>query len=131
RRVRFDAASRSWRELFVGLTPDGRFETVEVPPEDRALRRRLERIGTGFPHGYTTEVCPAVGSHVRMAASLLEKGWIFLIDYGYPAAEYYAPHRVTGTLRCYRNHRAHEDPFDAPGETDITAHVDFSLAAEA
>ena len=36
-----------------------------------------------------------------------------------------------GTLMCHARHRAHEDPFERPGEQDITAHVDFSALARA
>lgn len=127
RRVRFRGGV--WRELHVGWS-DG-FEWVEKEPEDGALRRRLAWLGGDFPEGYTTEVAPAVASQVRMAADRLRRGYVYFADYGYAAADYYAPHRGCGTLRCYRAHRAHEDPFEAVGETDLTAHVDFSLAATA
>ena len=128
RRVRRE--SGQWRELRVGLDDDGNFRWESHTPEDRALRRRLEKIGDHFPEGYTTEIAPAAGTMVRQAAQSLARGWWFFFDYGYALADYYAPHRTTGTLRCYRAHQAHEDPFDQIGETDITAHVDFSLAAE-
>jgi SAM-dependent MidA family methyltransferase len=36
-----------------------------------------------------------------------------------------------GTLMCHARHRAHGDPFERPGEQDITAHVDFSALAQA
>jgi SAM-dependent MidA family methyltransferase len=129
RRVRF--ADGQWHELHVALDPSGGFGWQEKPPEDSALKRRLTWLGTDFPEGYTTEIAPAVASHLRIAATQLHQGYLYFADYGYPARDYYAPHRVTGTLRCYRNHRAHEDPFDAVGETDLTSHVDFSLAATA
>jgi SAM-dependent MidA family methyltransferase len=32
---------------------------------------------------------------------------------------------------CHARHRAHSDPFERPGEQDITAHVDFSALAQA
>jgi SAM-dependent MidA family methyltransferase len=32
---------------------------------------------------------------------------------------------------CHHRHRAHDDPFVWPGLQDITAHVDFSAAAQA
>ena len=40
-----------------------------------------------------------------------------------------AEHRAGGTLACYRGHRRDSNPLEAPGEKDITAHVDFSLLA--
>lgn len=128
RRVRFTA--QGWRELCVGLSGDD-FTWVETEILDGATRRRVAALGTEFPDGYETEVAPAVASEMRLAAAGLEKGALFLVDYGYPAADYYHPSRVTGTYRCYRNHRAHENPFDAVGETDLTAHVDFTFAARA
>jgi SAM-dependent MidA family methyltransferase len=36
-----------------------------------------------------------------------------------------------GTLMCHARHRAHGDPFERPGEQDITAHVDFSALTRA
>ena len=128
-RVRFWAGH--WQELRVGLDAANDFCAVEKEPEDTNLLSRLAWLGNGFPEGYTTEIAPVVASHMHLAAARLEQGYLFFADYGYPARDYYAPHRATGTLRCYRNHRAHEDPFDAIGETDLTAHVDFSLAATA
>jgi SAM-dependent MidA family methyltransferase len=32
---------------------------------------------------------------------------------------------------CHARHRAHGDPFERPGEQDLTAHVDFSALASA
>lgn len=131
RRVRWTGGA--WRELSVGLVED-RLAWVETELLDRTTRRRLEAVAamhSEFPDGYETEVAPAVGSEVRLAAAALSEGVLFFVDYGHTAADYYHPARRTGTLRCYRAHKAHEDPFDAPGETDITAHVDFSFAAAA
>lgn len=129
RRVRF--SNGRWQELHVGLNASGLFCWQEREPEDRALVNRLTWLGNGFPEGYTTEIAPAVASHLRLAAHRLGQGYLYFADYGYPAPDYYSVSRHTGTLRCYRNHEAHDDPFEAIGETDLTAHVDFSLAATA
>ena len=128
RRVRFTAGG--WRELCVGLEGDD-FAWVETEVLDGATQRRLTLLGTDFPEGYETEIAPAVASEMRLASAAIARGALFLFDYGYSAAEYYGPSRRTGTLRCYRQHLAHEDPFDAVGETDITAHVDFTFATRA
>jgi SAM-dependent MidA family methyltransferase len=128
RRVR--RTGDGWCELSAGLDGDA-FTWVETELRDYAVRRRLaalEAAGFEFPAGYETEVAPAMISAVRTAAAFIARGVIAFADYGYREAEYYHPARRTGTLRCYREHRAHEDPFDAPGETDITAHVDFTWA---
>ena len=62
---------------------------------------------------------------------MLEAGAILIVDYGFPAREYYHPQRSMGTLMCHYRHRAHQDPFYLPGLQDITAHVDFSALAHA
>ncbi len=121
----------AWVERSVSLTPDGSFCWSDSPLLDRSTKSRLASLGDDFPDGYETEVAPAVASEVRLAAATIAHGALFFIDYGFTASDYYLPERSTGTLRCYRHHKAHENPFDAIGDTDITAHVDFSLAASA
>ena len=54
-----------------------------------------------------------------------------MIDYGFPRREFYHPQRRDGTLMCHFRHHAHGDPLWLPGANDITAHVDFSAAADA
>jgi SAM-dependent MidA family methyltransferase len=61
----------------------------------------------------------------------LVRGAMLIIDYGFPASEYYHPQRNQGTLMCHYRHRAHADPFLWPGLTDITAHLDFTAIARA
>lgn len=80
---------------------------------------------------YLSEVAPAVEGLVKSLAQSLRQGAILFIDYGFRGAEFYHPHRATGTLMCHYRHYAHTDPFLYPGLQDITAHVDFSSVAEA
>src|SRR5690606_18748699 len=54
-----------------------------------------------------------------------------LIDYGFPAHEYYLSQRVRGTLMCHYRHHSHDDAFYLPGLQDVTSHVDFSAMAQA
>ena len=97
--------------------------------EDRPtdLRPPLER--GGFVPGAVTEIHPQAEAFVRTLAERLERGAAFLIDYGFPEHEYYHPQRHGGTLMCHRAHRADTDPLQAPGDKDITAHVNFSGVA--
>jgi SAM-dependent MidA family methyltransferase len=80
---------------------------------------------------YESEIGLAARAWMRTLAGRLEQGAIFVIDYGFPRHEYYHPQRAMGTLMCHTRHRAHGDPFERPGEQDITAHVDFSALAGA
>jgi SAM-dependent MidA family methyltransferase len=61
----------------------------------------------------------------------MARGVILLIDYGFPAHEYYHAERSEGTLMCHYRHRAHADAFFLPGLQDITSHIDFSAVARA
>ena len=52
------------------------------------------------------------------------------IDYGYTRQEQLAG-RYRGTLMAYRRHSASPNPYEAPGEQDLTAHVNFTALAAA
>ena len=78
-----------------------------------------------------SEINPAAEALVEDIGRRLVRGAALIIDYGFPAAEYYHPQRHQGTLMCHYRHRAHADPFLWPGLTDITAHVDFTAIARA
>jgi SAM-dependent MidA family methyltransferase len=82
-----------------------------------------------FAPGTVTEVNLQAQAFVRTLADRLGRGAAFFIDYGFPAAEYYLPQRIGGTLMCHRAHRADTDPLVDVGLKDITAHVDFSAIA--
>jgi len=81
--------------------------------------------------GHISEVGLAATGLVTSLAKMLERGAIVLLDYGFPRREFYHSHRSQGTLMCHYRHQAHDDPFLYPGLQDITAHVDFTAAAEA
>lgn len=105
---------------------------------DAALLEQIERQiesqiaeGDALQDGYLTEVHPIACGFMRSLAQMFEKGKgaAILIDYGFPAHEYYFDERTSGTLMCHYRHHAHPDPFYLPGLQDITAHVDFTAMA--
>ena len=93
-----------------------------------ALRPPLEVDGV---HDYLTEVHPQGEAFVRTLGDRLQAGAAFLIDYGFPEAEYYHPQRHMGTVMCHRAHQADADPLQDVGLKDITAHVNFTGIAVA
>ncbi|MCC6197089.1 MAG: SAM-dependent methyltransferase [Burkholderiales bacterium] len=120
-----------WYERGVAFA-DGRLQWAERPLADTGLRALAE---SRFPADgdYESEINPAAEALVETLGRRLRSGAIVLIDYGFPAAEYYHPQRTGGTLMGHYRHRAHADPFLWPGLSDLTAHVDFTaiaLAAE-
>lgn len=84
-----------------------------------------------LPEGYITEVCPAGQGLIASLAEMLQQGVILMPDYGFSAREYYHPQRRQGTLMCHFQHYAHDDPLIYPGLQDVTAHVNFTVMAEA
>lgn len=80
--------------------------------------------------GYTTEFNQQAKAWVSSMGDWLKQGAAIIIDYGFPAAEYYHPQRAQGTLMCHFRHHAHAEVLSLPGIQDITAHVDFSAIAE-
>lgn len=80
--------------------------------------------------GYTSEFNQQAKAWITSMGSWLKQGAAIIIDYGFPAAEYYHPQRAQGTLMCHFRHHAHDDVLTLPGIQDITAHVDFSSVAE-
>jgi SAM-dependent MidA family methyltransferase len=122
-----------WWEMRVAASSSQptKLEWLERQIEDSALAAEATRINAqkrDLPDGWCTEINLAMHDWIREVAGLFAPGkgswWIF--DYGWEEDDYYAPTRRQGTLRCYRKHRADEDPFVAIGDTDITAHVNFS-----
>ena len=98
-------------------------------PAAAELRSAAEALR--LPQGYQTEIQLVACGFVRSLAQSMARGVILLIDYGFPAHEYYHAERSEGTLMCHYRHRAHADPFFLPGLQDITSHIDFSAVARA
>lgn len=63
-------------------------------------------------------------------AAQFDSGFIVAIDYGYTREEQLAG-RHRGTLKAIRQHSLASNPYEAPGEQDITADVNFTALAAA
>ena len=90
---------------------------------------RLTRAGvdvSALPVDARLEVSPAAAAWMREVADRLTHGYALVIDYGYPAVELYRDHRLRGLVRAYEGHTVTDNPYGAPGEQDLTVHVDFS-----
>ena len=111
---------------------NGEFVWCDRPATGRVLEK-AQAIAEEFPlpPGYLSEICLAATDWTASWASILNRGALLLIDYGFPRHEFYHPQRATGTLMCHYRHHAHGEPFLLPGLQDITAHVDFTAIVEA
>ncbi|HEY0622009.1 class I SAM-dependent methyltransferase [Sphingomonas sp.] len=111
-----------WRErlvacqdtLFLPVVGNTVFDPI-IPPQFRDA-----------PDGSILETSPPSVAILRaLAARLLAQGGAaIVIDYGY------AGPALGDTLQAVRGH-AYANPFEDPGEADLTAHVDFGTLVEA
>lgn len=112
---------QGWRERMIGLDGERLVPVAGRQPMDAAVpeARRAAKPGT------IIETCPgAAATLYEVAGRLAEQGGAALfIDYGH------AEPREGSTLQGVRGHRK-VDPFVAPGDADLTAHVDFAALAQ-
>jgi SAM-dependent MidA family methyltransferase len=102
-------------ELFVGIDgADGSLTLVEGVPSTPDL------VASAPPLSPGQEAVIGLGAvrFVERAAGLVQRGYIWIVDYASPAGE---PAAVHG----YRSHRVEGDVLAEPGSRDITAGVDF------
>ena len=83
-------------------------------------------LGIELRDGQQAEAGIAACDWIRETAQRLRRGFIVTIDYGREARELYDERHMRGTMMTYERHRASEDFYGAPGEQDLTAHVNFT-----
>jgi SAM-dependent MidA family methyltransferase len=108
---------------------DGRFIETWVPASAEELDF-LDRYSIRPEPGERVEVALAAQQQVRQALGDIRHGFLVVIDYGYTRAEQLAG-RHRGTLKAIRQHSVSASPYEAPGEQDITADVNFTALASA
>lgn len=112
-----------WHERGVALQ-DGQLHWADRPTD---IRPPCDIEGT---HDYLTEIQPQAEAFVASLAERLlaseRGGAVFLLDYGFPEAEYFHPQRHMGTVMCHQAHQSDMNPLIAVGLKDITAHVNFT-----
>ncbi len=107
---------------------NGRFvERFRQPDAD--VDGFLDRYGVRPNAEGRVEACPAALRWMKTVADVLRRGFAIIIDYGYTREEQLAG-RHLDTLMTYRKHSAGTNPYEAPGEQDITAHVNFTALQE-
>jgi SAM-dependent MidA family methyltransferase len=106
----------------------GRFLETWMPASAEELEF-LDRYGVHPEARERVEVSLTAQRYMSGMAAL-ERGFIVAIDYGYTRQEQLAG-RHRGTITAYRQHSVSASPYEAPGEQDITAHVNFTALAAA
>ncbi len=117
-----------WEECRVACE-NGTFVWHQAAPPPELAEQLPEispELAKVLPTGYVIEHSPATVAWWKEAAKTLGHGKLLTIDYGLTGEEQFRPERSGGTLRTYTRHHAGGDLLDNPGESDITAHVNFS-----
>jgi SAM-dependent MidA family methyltransferase len=108
---------------------DGRFVEAWSPLSAPELDF-LDRHGVHPEEGERIEIPLLAQQAMNSMTQSIQRGFLVVIDYGYTRREQVAG-RHRGTLTTYRQHSSSANPYEAPGEQDITAHVNFTALAAA
>jgi len=115
-------------KLYLALE-DNQLREVWLPCSPEELEF-LDRYGVHPEPGERIEASLLAQHWMKCISGLVSRGYLLVVDYGYTRAEQLAG-RHRGTLMAYRHHSASPNPYQAPGEQDITAHVNFTALAAA
>lgn len=126
---RVTVAGGKLMEIFVSWA--GASFVEELRPACEDLCNYFRRLDLFPEEGYRTEVNLQAIAWMREAATALDRGFLCTLDYGYEAAEFYAPWRTGGTLMCFYEHSSGCDPYRRLGKQDMTSHVDFTSVRRA
>ena len=114
-----------WRERLIEATADGRLAFVYSEPRPPLAPPSWDDVLGEVPEDGVIEVSPAACAMAGLIAERIarEGGAALIVDYGHDASA------AGETLQAVRGHD-YADPLDAPGSSDITAHVDFAALAQ-
>jgi SAM-dependent MidA family methyltransferase len=117
-------SGQEWRERVVIAQTNEADETLRFLPMPgyRQVEAGIPAMAANAPEGAVLETPPAGAAIALMLAKRIARqgGCAIIIDYGYEGPA------IGDTLQAVRSHRF-ADPFVEPGESDLTAHVDFTV----
>jgi SAM-dependent MidA family methyltransferase len=113
--LRIDAREGRFVESWAAVSPQ------ELQYLDRYSVRPEEAVRLELPLQSQELISEAVG---------FDRGFVVVVDYGYTRQEQLAG-RHRGTIKAIRQHSVSGTPYEAPGEQDITADVNFTALAAA
>jgi SAM-dependent MidA family methyltransferase len=113
------------KEIFVAC--DGAtFSELRMPPSTSAIAEYFAAQKIALIEGQQAEAGLEACDWIAEIGRRLDRGFVLTIDYGHDAAGLFDAHHMAGTMLAYANHRATEDFYAAPGQQDLTAHVNFT-----
>jgi SAM-dependent MidA family methyltransferase len=113
------------REMYVGAD-DETLREESGPLSAPEIGTFFREQGVTLREGQQAEAALEACRWIEEAGKRLGRGFVLTVDYGRHAAELYDERHHRGTLLAYANHMVSEDFLRAPGEQDLTAHVNFT-----
>ena len=112
-----------WHERMIGLAPLGQGLAFTAAPDPLPLDHPM---AGSAPEGAVIETSPAAAAQASQIGERLARqgGLALIVDYGHERPQ------AAATFQAVRGHLRH-DPLLAPGDADLTAHVDFSALSAA
>jgi NADH dehydrogenase [ubiquinone] 1 alpha subcomplex assembly factor 7 len=117
----FEKTADGWHERMVGLAPDGEMLAFALAPGVTPFSRFLPDAVQGAQAEISESgraLAATIGARLRR-----DGGWALIIDYGYDSGS-------GASLQAVRGHKG-VGILDRPGETDLSAHVEFAALAAA
>jgi SAM-dependent MidA family methyltransferase len=108
---------------------DGRLMEAWAKPSPEEVEF-LDRYSVHPEPNQRVEAALAAQQLMERIAASIQRGFLLAIDYGYTREEQLAG-RHCGTVKALRQHSVSANPYEAPGEQDITADVNFTALAAA
>ena len=113
------------KEIFV--TCDGKvFSEIPHPLSTSAIADYFAAQQIAIEEGQLAEAGLEACDWITEIARRLDRGFVLTIDYGHEAADLFDAHHQSGTILSYSKHQASNNLYAAPGEQDLTAHVNFT-----
>ena len=112
------------REGYLDTDAEGTLREVPGPLSDPRLEEAARRLAPLLPPGCAAEVNLDAAALLESLARAAPRCIALFLDYGGAPERIYGEHAPAGTLRGFHQHKVVE-PFERPGEQDVTADVDF------
>ncbi|MEY2479195.1 MAG: hypothetical protein QOI04_122 [Verrucomicrobiota bacterium] len=118
-----------WREKLVTASHD-ELAFVDATLSSVAVEQQAKKLPPISSENYETEVSLAALDWIENVSRKVQRGFVLIVDYGFPREQFYSQERAAGTLSCLTEHKRASSPLDSVGKIDITARVDWTSLAE-
>jgi len=113
------------RGIYIAVRVEERIE-ITGPLSTPEIEGYFRKQGITLREGQQAEVGLEAAHWIADIGARLGRGFVLTIDYGHETGELYDERHMRGTMLAYLHHRADENFLRAPGQQDLTCHVNFT-----